>query len=704
MHQSNYSSRSNGNLTSVLLLILALTFALSACVRSESDDAPITAANPPPVTPPGSPPGTPPGDPVPPPVDPNPPIIPPPATDQAAFELHLYPVLVDANNFCIGCHGVDQIPTFAVADSAAAYAQVVSQQKVNLANPIISRLYLRPAVDRHNCGGDVLCDGIAAAILAGIQGWAGDAPAPDPTMVPLMSSTTTFAAGVLAGLARVETNVIAMFKFDEGSGDITVDSSGVGTPITLQLTGMEWVEGGLKNVSGRALASMADSRKLFDMITATNAYTVEAWIVSDNNAQDGPARIVSYSQDSGTRNFTVGQNAIYYQLRNRSSDTGVNGTPALEALDPQVATSLQHVVTTFDSTGRKVYINGLLSIEENLAGITLDWLDTQILVLGNEVDVDRLWQGTFNRVAIHNAALTAAEVQQNFDAGAGNIIALRFDVASLLGAPAYIEMQAEVLDPFSYVFAKPVYVSDVTGIQVKNIRIAVNGSVPVAAQTFRRVDMTLMQSGVELSPLGAVIPAELGLDNDQFQLEFEVLGGQFGLTEPIAPSAPPVPLADVPEPDLGVRSFSQLNDTMSSLTGIPATNGTVSARYAELRESLPASFDLLAFASAQQIAIQRLATTYCGEIVANDVTCGNFFGLGTCDIGVNEKDVVANSLYDKLIGDNIVNQPARAGVSAAVISTLDDLQCLNGCNGATAETALNAACAAVLSSGAVTVN
>ena len=699
MLQNNLVSRKRDHTRPLLaVFILALAFTLSACVRDESDGSGLgnTAAAP------GGNPTTPPDDTVPPPVDPDPPITPPSATDKLAFEQHLYPILVDANNFCVGCHGLATIPAFAVADSNAAYNTVVSQQKVDLNNPDLSRLYLRPAVDRHNCGGDMICDAIATDILAGIQAWAANAPPPDPTMQALMSSTTSFADGALAGLARVDANVIAKFNFDEGAGDVTVDSSGVGAPITLQLTGMEWVEGGLRNVSGRALASEADSRKLFDMIAPVNEYTVEAWVVPDNNAQDGPARIVSYSQDGQVRNFTLGQNAIYYQLRNRSSDTDNNGTPALEQLNPQIATSLTHVVATYDSTGRKIYINGQLSIEENLNGITLNWLDTQRLVLGNEVAVERLWQGVFNMVAIHNKALTAAEVQQNFDAGAGNIISLRFDVANILGAPSYIEMQAAVLDPFSYVFGRPTFVSDVTGIQVKNIRIGVNGAIPVAAQAFRRVDTMAMNSGTELSPLGAVIPAALGMDNDQFHLEFEVLGGQFGMAESIAPPNPPPPAPDLPEPEFGIRTFSQINDTMSTLTGISANDNTVRNRYSELKDSLPSTSDLLAFAAAQQIAIQQLATTYCAEIVTDAGTCNNFFG--SCDIAANGKTQVADTLYDRLIGNNIANQPARAGVTAEVVRVIDDLGCANGCTGATSQTALNATCAAVLSSSAVTLN
>ena len=61
-------------------------------------------------------------------------------------------------------------------------------------------------------------------------------------------------------------------------------------------------------------------------------------------------------------------------------------------------------------------------------------------------------------------------------------------------------------------------------------------------------------------------------------------------------------------------------------------------------------------------------------------------------------------LYDRFIGDNLANQPARAAVTTEIVSVIDDLGCAGGCNGATAETALQASCAAVLSSAAITVN
>lgn len=717
MSQTNSKSQRANSLGDLaqpmrLLCLLLLAAILTACVRNEDalpgGSAAAGSTSPPAALPPPGgttpPPG---GDPMPPPVDPPPTNDPPPPTDMAIFAATLHPLLTDPNNFCVGCHGVNQIPTFAVADVTAAYNVVVSQQRVNLNTPTQSRIYLRPAVDRHNCGGDAICDRIAADFLAAIQDWANQAaatlPPPDPTQQQVVSATTTAADAMDGGTARVDANVIAMFKFDEGAGNVTMDSSGAGAPIALQIEGMEWVEGGgLRNISGKAQANAADSRKLYDMIEPTREYSVEAWVIADNNAQDGPARIVSYSQDTQVRNLTLGQNAIYYVLRNRSIETSANGTPAIEALDPQVDTNLQHIVATFDeATGRKVYINGQLSIEENLAD-TLDWLDNQTFVLGNEVTNNRLWQGILRMVAIHNQALSGAEVQQNFDAGAGNISTLRFDLAAALGAPGYIDMQFAELDGESYLFAQPILVSDATPIRVKNIRVAVNAVTPVYEQVFRRLDVTALQTGLELSSQGAVIPMELGPMADQFRLEFEILGNQSGLAETVAPPAPPPLPADVPEPDAGVRSFSQVNDTMSLLTGIDPNSNVVRDRYNDLRDSLPPTSDMLAFGSAQQIAIQRLAKTYCGAVATNSNNCDNFFGA--CQVDGNAKDQVADTLYDRIVGNNIATQPDRADFSAEIVSMIDDLGCANGCNGAAAETVLQATCTAALSSAAVTIN
>ncbi len=651
----------------------------------------------------GTPPEDPPEDEMPPPVDPDPPMDPPPMTDVMVFESTLYPLLRDAANFCVGCHGATQIPTFAVEDVMTAYNVLISQQKVDLDNPTNSRIYLRPAQDRHNCGGEPSCDQIAATLLTGIQAWADQRVEETPPAAAIKSAVTTVAEAQEAAGVRVQDAVIAHFAFEEGTGDTATDTSGVDTPIVLQLQGTTWEPGGgLRNVNGKAQANLADSQKLFNRITATGQYSVEAWITADNNDQDGPARIVSYSLDTGQRNFTMGQNALYYVLRNRSANTGVNGTPNLEALQKEVSTALQHVVMTFDPTnGRRIFVDGDLLESEGQAD-TLDWNDQQIFVLGNEVTDNRLWQGVFHMVAMHERALTPAEVAQNFDVGLGDLQSLRFDLSQVFGANAYIDMLFRNIDAASYLFAEPRFGGDVSGITITNIRIAVNDAIPVAAQSFRRVDVDSAVPGTLLSPLGAIIPVAVDPDQDQFHLEFEVLGNNQGLAETVAPALPPPPLPDVEEPDIGIRSFSQLNDTMANVTGIDPNSNAVRDLYDELLGQLPATTDVMSFNTSHQVAIQRLATGYCQALVDDNGTCTDFFG--SCEIDAAGKGAVSDTLFDRFVGIDLAVQPAKDAVRTEIISLIDDLGCANGCVGDDAQTTLSAACAAVLSTSALTVN
>ncbi|HUL80686.1 MAG TPA: hypothetical protein VL131_01005, partial [Gammaproteobacteria bacterium] len=160
IHENRFgpAARARGVAVFSALAALATVLALAGCVRSEqpltgdNTQTPQPPGSSPPTTPPPS--GTPPPDNTPPPVDPGTPTSTPPTTDVAAFQQTLYPLLRDPNNLCVGCHGAAQIPTFAVADVTTAYNVITTQQKVNLVNPELSRVYLRPSVDRHNCGGN----------------------------------------------------------------------------------------------------------------------------------------------------------------------------------------------------------------------------------------------------------------------------------------------------------------------------------------------------------------------------------------------------------------------------------------------------------------------------------------------------------------------------------------------------------------------
>ena len=627
--------------------------------------------------------------------------------EQALFAATLHPVLTNPGYTCGLCHNgsnMQAIP-FAVADVANSYTVVSGQGIVNLATTTQSTVYQRPLTN-HNCGN--MCETIAADVLQAINAWAAQSAnnGANNNADIVASATTNFSQVVEGSVPRADANQITLFNFSEGAGNTTTGTSVVGVDMTLNIEGMEWVaEGGLRNIDGKAQASLVDSQKLFNLLSGGNQFSVEAWVIPENLTQTGPARIVSYSIDTGRRNFTLGQQVEQYDSRVQTINSGANGSNPQLRTEDMVATELTHLVMTYDNLtgGRKIYVDGQLAIEETIQGDMLNWQDDNIFLLGNEVTNNRLWQGVYKMVAIHNVALNGAQIGQNFEAGAGAITSLRFDVASVLGVPGYIEMQAYEADPYAYVFARPVLVTNASGVQVKNMRIAVNGNVPVAMQVFRRLDM-IADSGMELSPLGALIPSEMGAAADQLSLQFEVLGNSTGSAETIGAAAPPLPPIDVEEPDVGVRTFSQVHDTFAAITGISQRDNDVRNRYNDIRDQLPPNADALGFGGAQQIAIQRLAVTYCGEITNNNGRCENFFNDNNCAIAAGEKDAIAGTVIDKTAGVNLANQPDRASSIAALVGVMDANNCANGCNGAAGRQVLQAVCAAGLASSAVTLN
>ena len=130
----------------------------------------------------------------------------------------------------------------------------------------------------------------------------------DETLVT--SKALSLLEGIVAsGGHRYEDNVVALYQFKTGEGTTAYDTSGVNPGMHLEFSGeVDWVGGwGIDVISGRAQATTASSKKLYDLITATGEYSIEAWVVPANVSQEGPARIISYAGSDDERNFTLGQ-------------------------------------------------------------------------------------------------------------------------------------------------------------------------------------------------------------------------------------------------------------------------------------------------------------------------------------------------------------------------------------------------------------
>jgi hypothetical protein len=647
--------------------------------------------------------------------------------DSSMFAATVYPLLT---TYCSGCHDsaavTPQSPYFAAADVDAAYEAVKS--KIDLDAPADSRLVVRLRDEFHNCWDD--CAANAAEMQDAIEAFANQIPITqvDPSLVT-SKALTLFDGTVASGGNRYENNVIALWEFKTGSGRTAFDTSGVEPALNLNFSGtVNWVGGwGIEIVSGKAQGSTSSSRKLHDLIAATGEYSIEAWVVPANVTQED-ARIVSYSAGTTARNFTLGQNLYNYTFANRSSASDANGEPALSTADADedLQATLQHVVVTYDPVnGRRIYVNGVFTddLDADGGGSLADWDDTFAFVLGNEVSGDRQWQGTFRLVAIHNRALTAEQILQNFMAGVGEKFFLLFNVSELVNVPqAYVMFEVSQYDSYAYLFNKPTFISldpDATpgGFPLAGMRIGVNGAEVPVGQAYRNLDLTVTDAdytpgtGEALSPLGTIVALEKGPESDEFFLTFDVLGSNTNVrTDPV--SLPPPPPADGdPQPDVGLRTFGEINASMAKVTGVSVNEPNVATTFATIEQQLPTVENIEGFLSSHQVAVAQLAIEYCNALVDDGALRASFFpgfnfnaSAAQAFDTAGERDLVVNPLLDHVLGTSLASQPDGADVRAELDDLIDRLTaCGNACAADRTPTVVKATCAAVLGSGATLI-
>ncbi|MDP8986206.1 MAG: LamG domain-containing protein [Pseudomonadota bacterium] len=632
------------------------------------------------------------------------------------FSATVYPLLTA---YCSKCHSPNaatpQSPYFASSDVNQAYQAAIP--KMDLNTPANSRFYERLLNENHNCWSK--CSDNAATMLAAIQAFANREPltSVDPSLVTSKALGLTQGT-VASGANRFDANVIAKYEFQTGTGLTAFDTSGVDPAADLTLSGsVSWAGGwGIQvGAGGKAQASTSSSKKIYDLIEATGEYSIEAWVAPALVAAD-KSYMVSYSGGDTVRNFTLGQTNQQYDFLMRGSNSDLNGMPQLQT--PMAAmllqASLQHVVLTYDPTnGRRLYVNGVNSgaTDPQKGGTLANWDATFALVLGNEVSGDRSWQGLIKFVAIHDRALTASQITQNFNAGVGQRFYLLFNVEAVTGiSKSYVMMTASQYDSAGYLFTQPTFISlDSTvtpdNVAVKGIRIGINGTLPTVGQAYSPLDTTVTAAkytsqGEVLSTIGTVIAIQGGPLVDQFFLSFDQLGTAAHVTTEATPvSAAPVDLAPVAA--VGVRTFAQVNSSLSALTGVPTTQAAVSNTYQTVQQQLPTVSTLESFSSANQVGIAQLAIQYCNVAVNTPSLAAQLLPGVTLNASTYPGSTaqVSSALAARVLGSGLSAQPATSTVTTELNSLIGTLCATTACNTTARTLAVTAAaCAAAMGS------
>ena len=604
---------------------------------------------------------------------------------------------------CFNCHRPNgtqlQISPFHSHDDPAVALQTIQAAGlVNLNNPSISRLVTKVEGGHYPWSGDSIAD--AALIASYIQMWAdrvnnaGNNNGGTPGNNNKISTNELMLSEgqEVEGTVRYTAEQIAFWDFKKGADENTIyDVSGVGTPINLEMSGdIEWLGGqGItcnQNANGgKAQASVAASRKLHQRLTATNQFTLEAWISSTDKTQGGPTRIMSYSNGTANRNFTMGQEQEYFEFRNRNAETGNNGS------NPEYAPNgtkfvgdrpqNHHVVMIYDGRKRSLYVNGALVAGNDAAAsnnvLPLNgWNDDYRFLFCNETSNNRSFKGSIFMAAVHERALTGAQVMQNYEAGFTKKLALKFDIAQYTNPGAKMEVQVELQG--NYVIASnPRFTGLTSNIDVAGIKFAVDGQDVPTGQSYSFLEKSNAGNNEDLSDVASILKVD-DPGTAKISANFQQLGNMSKPVETlIFPYEGDNTAVANPEAadDSAIRLFSELNQSMANVTGVSPANANIKTVYDEIKSGLPTDRGLDTFTSSHQINIIKLAYEYCNEMVNDASLRTAFYGNISLNqtIGAADKNTIAEAISRKAIGRNIASQADDSTVTQEVTGLVDEM-------------------------------
>jgi hypothetical protein len=223
---------------------------------------------------------------------------------------------------------------------------------------------------------------------------------------------------------------------------------------------------GLEFVSAGVARSVTPPAKLHERLVATSRFSIELQARPADTRQEGPARIVSYSGSTASRNFTIGQRGDDLVVRLRTTGTKPDGSvPEVVVEGVFAVPGFRHVVVTYDGVDERVYVDGEPRTATSASrGTLVPWDPDEWLLVGNEHTATRPWRGTIRMLAIYDRVLAPHEVRRDHEGlgrddpapGAPGLVALyRFRpregrVADESGVPPPVDLEIPaVVEPRS---------------------------------------------------------------------------------------------------------------------------------------------------------------------------------------------------------------------------------------------------------------
>ncbi|MFG6102783.1 hypothetical protein D0962_12310 [Leptolyngbyaceae cyanobacterium CCMR0082] len=253
---------------------------------------------------------------------------------------------------------------------------------------------------------------------------------------------------------RVSQQLQVLYTFDEGVGTQVKDVQIEADPLNLTIatpTAVTWGTGSLQLQAPSQLQA-TDTRRLVAAMQASQALTLEAWITPAVENHTGLARIFTLSNGATERNVILGQTGNRIHVGIRTSTTNANASDKALAGGVVTTDAPMHVVCTRELSGlTQLYINGEQVASRQIDGDFSTWASDFALSLGSEqgeLQDNRSWLGRFHLVALYSRALSAIDVQQNYQFGADtNLTPIVFaGQDQVINIPEDAQLQGAVFD------------------------------------------------------------------------------------------------------------------------------------------------------------------------------------------------------------------------------------------------------------------
>jgi hypothetical protein len=221
-------------------------------------------------------------------------------------------------------------------------------------------------------------------------------------------------------MAAVPDPDVGWWKFDEGVGDTTADSSGKGHPGEIQ--GAAWVDAGWNGLGWCLDFDGNDDRIELGVIDVPGAgITLAAWVNPDSfNINDG--RIISKAREWGENDHwwmlsTINQSFLRFRLKTQ----GQNTTTLIANQGELQLGEWQHATASWDGTTMRLYRNAVEVAAVAKAGSAVATDPTIKAAIASQpkgayatdpLHANKFFDGRIDEVRIYSSALAPAQLQE----------------------------------------------------------------------------------------------------------------------------------------------------------------------------------------------------------------------------------------------------------------------------------------------------